>query len=65
MVLGKGGHCVVAVIVIRLVSDSHSFNTSLLGSCLEIFWEKLSLLIKIVAGSLKINRNKVSGKCPS
>jgi hypothetical protein len=52
MVFGEGSHCIVAVVVIQLVSDVHSCNTSILGGFLKIFREKLSLLIEIVAGSL-------------
>ena len=52
MVIGKRGHGVVAVIVIRLVADLDTLNALLGGGLFEVLGEELALFVEVVAGSL-------------
>lgn len=53
MLIGKGRHEVVRVIVVRLVVDIDLVREALLlGSGFEVFGEELALLVEVVAGAL-------------
>jgi hypothetical protein len=53
MIVGKRSHRVVAVVIIRLISDIDSFLLSGLFRCSnEVFWQQLTILVEIVSGTL-------------
>lgn len=52
MIIRKRGHGVIAMIIIWLVADIHTFHASLLRGAGEVFREQLSLFVEIVARPL-------------
>jgi hypothetical protein len=56
MVFGERGDHVIAVVVIRLVADLYSFNTSLLGCLLQVLGKQLSLFVEGIGCSLRRKR---------
>lgn len=54
MLIGKGRHEVVRVIVVRLVIDLDLIGEALLlGGGFEVFGEELALLVEVVSGALR------------
>lgn len=52
MVIGERSHRIIRVVVVRLVSHLQTLLPGLLSRSLEVLWEKLALLVEVVAGSL-------------
>lgn len=52
VVVGEGGHHVVAVVVFGLVADPDALDAGLLGGLFEVLRQKLALLVEVVAGAL-------------
>lgn len=52
VVIGKGRHSVVGVVVIGLVADIQTTDAGLLGSSDKVLGEELSLLVEVVTSSL-------------
>ena len=52
VVIGKGRHSVVGVVVIRLVAHIQTADAGLIGSSDKVLGKKLSLLVEVVTGSL-------------
>jgi hypothetical protein len=53
VIIGKGGHEVVAMIVLGLVADVHSFHTGLFCCFGEVFGKQLTLFVEIVPSPLE------------
>lgn len=61
VIICKGGHCEVAVVIVWLKSDIDPFLlTDFLCCCLEILRKQLALFVEIVACALCSERGSVS-----
>lgn len=59
VIIRKGGHCEVAVVIVGLKSDIDPFLLiDFLCCCLEIFRKQLTLFVEVVAGALCSEREK-------
>lgn len=52
MIICKGSHREIGMIIVRLVAHMHTGKTSIAGSSYKVFGEELALLVEVVAGSL-------------
>lgn len=52
MVIRKSRHGVVTMIVVGLEANIDAFDARLLGNFLQVFGQKLTLLVKVVSGPL-------------
>lgn len=55
VVIRKGRHGVVGVVIVGLVADIQASETSLTSCGFEVFGEKLALFVEVVAGALGVN----------
>lgn len=52
MVIRKGRHGIVRVIIVRLVANIQAADACVAGRSLEVLGEELALLVEVVAGAL-------------
>lgn len=52
VIIRESCHCVVAVVIARLVSYVKAVNPRFIGSLFEIFGKKLALLEELISGAL-------------
>jgi hypothetical protein len=52
MIICKGSHREIGMIIVRLVAHMHTGKASIAGSSFKVFGEELALFVKVVAGSL-------------
>lgn len=52
VIIGKGCHRVVRVVIVGLVADMHSAQTRFLSGRFEVLGKELTLLVEVVASAL-------------
>jgi hypothetical protein len=52
VIIGKGSHRIVGVVIIRLVADTQARQPSFLSGGLEVLRQELTLLVEVVASAL-------------
>lgn len=53
VIIGKGRHRVVRVVIVGLVADVYSTQTGFLSGGFEVLGKELTLLVKVVASALE------------
>lgn len=56
VIIGKGRHRIVRVVIVGLVADVQSTQTGFLSGGFEVLGEELTLLVKVVASTLDSKR---------
>jgi hypothetical protein len=54
VIIGKGRHRVVRMVIVGLVADIQSAHPGFLGGGFEVLGEKLTLLVEVVASALAL-----------
>lgn len=54
MVIRKGSHGIIGVVIVRLVANIQAGDSSVTGCGLEVLREQLALFVEVVAGALYI-----------
>jgi hypothetical protein len=52
VIIRKGSHSIVRVVIVRLVADVKALDTCIAGSALEVLRQKLALLVEVISSAL-------------
>lgn len=55
VVIRKGGHGIVGVVIVGLVADIKASNACIAGRGFECLGQELALFVEVVAGALGMN----------